>query len=81
MNIDPLTQALLDDWFKYHPPQADQAERYTMLRAAAKEYAQVVAQLCPAGADRDRVFQRIREASFLANASIACAPLPTSGRG
>jgi hypothetical protein len=62
----------LDNWFTYHPPTPDEAERYGKLRAAGKQLAQTIADLCPESADRSAAFRYIREAVYSANASIAC---------
>lgn len=70
--IDDATQAKLDNWFSYHPPEGDQAERYTVIRAQAQVFAETVARLCPDSADRTVALRHIRDAVFNANASIAC---------
>jgi hypothetical protein len=62
----------IENWFTYHPPKGDQAERYVKIRDAAKEFALVVARCTPISADQTVAFRLIREAVMTANASIAC---------
>lgn len=70
--IDEATADKLANWFSYHPPQGDQAERYTQIRAAAHLFAWKLCELCPDSADRSAALRHIRDAVFSANASIAC---------
>jgi hypothetical protein len=65
-------QAQLDNWFTYHAPVDDDAERYTAIRAAGKAFAEKIVELCPPSADRTHTIRVIRDAVFWANASIAC---------
>jgi len=58
--------------FVYHPPKDDQAERYTRIRAAGANLADMVTDLCPNSHERDLAFDKIREAVMWANAAIAC---------
>lgn len=79
------------NWFTYHPPKGDQAERYTRLRAAAGKFAIEIIDLAPASEDLFAAIRHVREAVFTANAAIACtpsefcpplpAPVPTDGLG
>jgi hypothetical protein len=66
----------LEKLFTYHPPTADQPEKYLALRASALSFARTVEQCCPAGPDRTDAVRKIREAVMTANASIA-----TGGQG
>jgi hypothetical protein len=65
-------QDKLDNWFSYHAPEGDQAERYEQIRAAGKAFAEKLAELCPDSADRTAAIRCIRNAVYAANASIAC---------
>jgi len=65
-------QELLNNWFSYHPPVGDQAQRYEQIRAAGKVFAEKLVELCPPSADRTAAIRKIREAVYSANASIAC---------
>ena len=73
MTISPTNmQEKLDNWFVYHAPVGDQAERYTQIRAAGKVFAEKLAELCPESADLTVAIRHVREAVFNANAAIAC---------
>lgn len=39
MNGQKITDAQLDDWFTYHAPTLEQAARYQMIRAGARQFA------------------------------------------
>jgi hypothetical protein len=72
-NTKPMSvQEKLDNWFSYHPPIDDQAERYAAIRAAGKTFAETIIALCPESADRTVAVRKIREAVYAGNASIAC---------
>lgn len=62
----------LDKWFVYHPPTADQAERYARIRATARSFAAVIIALTPRCADQTAAIRKVREAVMTANAAIAC---------
>ena len=66
------TSENLDNWFTHHPPRPDQVQRYEEIRAAGKVYAQLICALTPAGAERDKAIEHLRESVMWANASIAC---------
>ena len=57
--------------FKYHAPEKEDIEKYTMLRDAAKEFAKVIIENTPVCADQTAAIRKIREAVMTANASIA----------
>lgn len=61
----------LEALFTHHAPKSDQLDRYIRVREAAKAFAQVVLDNCPPCADRSVAIRKIREAVFVANASIA----------
>jgi len=62
----------IENWFSYHAPVGDQAQRYERIRAAGGEFARLLVELCPCSADRTAAIRKIREAVYSANASIAC---------
>lgn len=64
---------LIDAWFDYHPPQGDQAERYTRLCQGAKQFAELIIQTCPEGTGRMVAIQRLREVMLLSCAAVASA--------
>jgi len=57
--------------FKYHKPTPKQTQSYEELRLAAWDFAAVVKNLTPKGADQAAVIRKIREAVMTANAAIA----------
>lgn len=62
----------IDDVFEYHPPADDSVcAKYKAIRAAAKDFALVIFDNCPACADRTDAIRKVREAVMTANASIA----------
>jgi hypothetical protein len=69
--MDSATREWLDEVFRYHAPREGQPERYEAIRAAGKVMAAAVLQNCPQCADRTAALQKIREAVFMANASVA----------
>ncbi|RMG96808.1 MAG: hypothetical protein D6706_09615 [Chloroflexi bacterium] len=61
----------IDNFFRYHPPKGDQAERYIKIRAAARVLAETIVETCPESEDRDMAIRKVREAMMTANAAIA----------
>lgn len=57
--------------FTYHAPAPDQIDRYEKLRAAAKDLATLVADLCPSSREMSLALTAIEEAIMWANAAIA----------
>lgn len=57
--------------FTYHPPHGDQAERYERLRGGAREFAELLAELCPSSPELTRAVNAVDDAVMLANAAIA----------
>jgi hypothetical protein len=69
---NPVTPEKIANWFTYHPPVGDQAERYERLRSEGCSLASAIEQLCPPSADRTNAIRCVREAVMWANAAIAC---------
>lgn len=67
-----ITQAMIDDWFVYHPLRAGQQERYVAIREAAKHFAEVIAANSVASADQTAAIRKIREAAMTCIQGIAC---------
>lgn len=67
-----MTPEQIENWFTYHAPTQEDLKSYSALRAAAKEFADVVNEYCPESADKTSAIRKIREAVMTANASIAC---------
>jgi len=62
----------IDNLFCYHPPTGEQAARYELLRAKAREYARLIQSLTPASAEQTLAIRALHLASMHANAAIAC---------
>lgn len=65
-------QTILDDWFTYHAPFGDQADRYTRLREKARELAALFIHLSPECADQTVALRSLRLAVMEMNSTIAC---------
>lgn len=61
----------LDHLFQYHRPIESKQRQYEAIRAAAKEFAQVIVNNSPASADQSVAIRNIREAVMNANAAVA----------
>jgi hypothetical protein len=66
-----ITKEELDEYFTYHPPQGDQAERYQELREGAKTFAMLLLHCTKPSADQTAAIRKLRECVMTANASIA----------
>ena len=61
---------ILAQFFTYHPTSPEQIPKYAAINQAAKNFAEVILQNCPPGADRSAAIRLIREARMTANASV-----------
>lgn len=57
--------------FTHHAPKGDQAERYQMIRSAAKAVAANLLVQCPPSRERSLALTHLEESVFWANAAIA----------
>lgn len=57
--------------FTYHAPKEGQPERYTALRAKAKELALLIVETTPASREQSVALTELETAVFWANAAIA----------
>jgi hypothetical protein len=57
--------------FDHHPPQGDQAARYTNVRHAIKQAAVTCVELTPCSPEQTRAINALDEAMMLFNAAIA----------
>lgn len=57
--------------FTYHSPKGDQPERYTKIRTKAKEFAELLNEVCPDSREKSLAFTKLEESVMWANASIA----------
>ena len=61
----------LETSFTYHRPLGDQPERYTLIRCAAEEFAELLMKNCPRSRELSLALTHLEEAVMEANASIA----------
>lgn len=61
----------LSQRFTHHPPQGDQADRYTQVRAHCLNTARAIVALTPPSPEQSRALNALDEVMFLANAAIA----------
>jgi hypothetical protein len=61
----------LENIYKYHSPKQGQAEKYSDIRAKAKELAELIELECPDSRERSIAFTNIETAVMWANAAIA----------
>lgn len=57
--------------FTYHPPKADQAERYVQIRDKAKEFALVIDDCVPDSREKSVAMTNLEQVVMWANAGIA----------
>lgn len=61
----------IQNWFTYHSPTKDQTVIYETLRAHAREFAHIINNLVPSGADKQNALEHLRTAVMWANAAVA----------
>lgn len=66
-----ITREDLEDIFSYHAPQSGDAERYQLIREAARRFAEVILDNTPACPDQTVAIRKLRESVMTANAAIA----------
>lgn len=76
---DKKTLDRIENNFQYHPPQGNQAARYSQLREIMRGIALHMVTLCPESPELDNALTHLEEASMWANASIARAETLVSG--
>jgi len=62
---------ILAELFSYHQPTPVTLPKFAAINQAAKNFAEVVLQNCPRGADRAEVIRAIQDARMTANRSVA----------
>lgn len=62
---------ILAELFSYHPPTVETLPKFQAINQAAKNFAEVILQNCPASADRSAAIRLIRDARMTANAAVA----------
>jgi len=66
-----MTHETIENKFTYHKPKESQPEKYVKIRDTAKDFANLVLDLCPDSQEVLYAVKKIEEAVFWANASIA----------
>ena len=66
----PLTNADLDEIFRYHKPEQSQVEHFEQIRLAAREFAEQILLHTPPSADQSVAIREVREASHAATSAI-----------
>tara|TARA_Y100000310_G_C20644818_1_gene795973 strand:- start:956 stop:1162 length:207 start_codon:yes stop_codon:yes gene_type:complete len=66
-----MEQSTIDNNFTYHAPKEGQPEKYTSIRAKAKELANLINDLCPDSREKSIAITNLEQSTFWANASIA----------
>lgn len=61
----------IENRFTYHPVKDGQAEKYERLRARGREFAELLAELCPPSPELSRAVAHVDEAVMNGNAAIA----------
>jgi hypothetical protein len=66
-----IDSEILAELFRYHPPTPETLPKFAAINQAAKNFAEIVLQTCPYGADRSAAIRLIRDARMTANAAVA----------
>lgn len=61
----------LEKRFTYHAPKPGQPEKYTAIRAKAKELAEMIVELVPESREQSLALTNLEQAVMWANAGIA----------
>lgn len=64
-------EEILAELFRYHQPTTETLPKFQAINQAAKNFAEIVLQNCPRGADRSIVLNCIRNARMFANAAVS----------
>ena len=68
---DKILLDRIESDFTYHPPTADQGERYVKMRTTAKQLAHIIVELVPEGRERSLALTKLEETVMWSNAGIA----------
>jgi hypothetical protein len=70
--------SIIDNRFVYHPPTPESIPKFEKIRATAREFAILLADLTPASREQSLAITNLEEVVFWANAAIARNQRPTS---
>ena len=65
------SEEIIEKRFVYHPPKADQPEKYERIRGQARVLASLILTTCPDSRERSIALTKLDEFVMWANASIA----------
>jgi hypothetical protein len=68
---DEVSNKILENRFTYHAPKGSQSERYATIRESARQFAELIAYLCPDSREKSLAMTNLEQAVMWANASIA----------
>lgn len=66
-----ITEADINEYFTYHPPNESQIVRYQKVRDAAKVFALAILENTKSSADQTATIRKLREVVMAANQTIA----------
>jgi hypothetical protein len=69
-----IAESQINDWFTYHSPTQDQIPVYEAIRSHGREFAHVINNLVPDGADKTHALRTLRSVVMWANAAVATTP-------
>ena len=61
----------IENNFRYHAPKEGQPEKYTTIRDKAKEFANLLDELCPNSREKSVAMTNLEQAVMWANAAVA----------
>lgn len=71
-----MTTAQIENMFTYHAPFGNQADRYEVLRAEARNFATLINTCCPESREKSIAITKLQECVQMANAAIAINEQP-----
>ncbi|MCK9495224.1 MAG: hypothetical protein M0R75_06975 [Dehalococcoidia bacterium] len=74
-----MEKADLDYRFGFHPAAPDTGPKHDRIRAAAREFAEVINEVAPDSRQKSLAVTALEESMHWANAAIACNEAPAAG--
>jgi len=71
-----FSDAVIDNYCKYHPPTPGVQAQYNLVRAAGRNMMIVIRDNTPQSGDQTAAMRKVREAMMTAIAAIACGVNP-----
>lgn len=66
-----MTSEQINNLFSYHSPKGDQTERYNRIREKAREFAHLINDNTPSGAEQTLAIRQLHLVTMHANSAIA----------